>query len=82
MRAEPQSGTIRPPAVAGMFYRNNPDRLRTEVLDLLAEVAPPRKPTPKALDRAACRLYLLGQRCRRGVRDASRQRAARSSVSC
>ena len=32
-----------------MFYPDNPDRLRTNVLDLLAQVAPPRKPTPKAL---------------------------------
>jgi AmmeMemoRadiSam system protein B len=32
-----------------MFYPRNPDRLRTDVLDLLAEVAPPPKLTPKAL---------------------------------
>lgn len=49
MRADPQCRTIRPSAVAGMFYPRNPDRLRTDVLDLLAEVAPPSKLTPKAL---------------------------------
>lgn len=48
MRAEPHSGTIRPPAVAGMFYPGNPDRLRMDVRDLLAGVAPPSR-TPKAL---------------------------------
>ena len=48
MRAEPHSQTTRPPAVSGMFYPGNPDRLRTDVRDLLAEVAPP-KATPKAL---------------------------------
>ena len=48
MRAELHSGTIRPPAVAGMFYPGNPDRLRMDVRDLLAGVAPPAR-TPKAL---------------------------------
>ena len=48
-RAEAQSGKTRPPAVAGTFYPHNPDRLQTDVLDLLAEVAPPPKLTPKAL---------------------------------
>jgi hypothetical protein len=48
-RAEAQSWKTRPPAVAGMFYPNNPDRLQTDVWDLLAEVAPPPRLTPKAL---------------------------------
>jgi MEMO1 family protein len=48
-RAEAQSGKTRPPAVAGTFYPHNPDRLRTDVLDLLAEAAPPSKLTSKAL---------------------------------
>jgi hypothetical protein len=32
-----------------MFYPNSPDRLQTDVLDLLAEVAPTPRLTPKAL---------------------------------
>jgi len=42
--------TMRPTAVAGMFYPENPDRLRQEVDRLLAAVkVPPEEPTPKAL---------------------------------
>ena len=48
MQAEPHSGTIRPPAVAGMFYPGNPDRLRMDVRDLLGRFAP-QSQTPKAL---------------------------------
>ena len=48
-RAEAQSWKTRPPAVAGTFYPYNPDRLQKDVWDLLAEVAPPPRLTPKAL---------------------------------
>ena len=41
--------TTRPPAVAGLFYAGDPDLLRTQVLDLLADFAAPTKVTPKAL---------------------------------
>ena len=40
-RAEMQSRKTRPPAVAGLFYPNNPNQLQTDVWDLLAAVAPP-----------------------------------------
>jgi predicted class III extradiol MEMO1 family dioxygenase len=36
------SGT-RPPAVAGLFYLSDPDLLRTQVLDLLADFSAPTK---------------------------------------
>ena len=49
MRADPQSITTRPTAVAGVFYDDNPDRLRTQILDLLADVAVSTKVMPKAL---------------------------------
>ena len=41
--------TTRPSAVAGLFYADDPDRLRTQVLDLLADVAASTKVMPKAL---------------------------------
>jgi enamidase len=41
--------TSRPPAVAGQFYPGDPDRLRTQVLELLANVAASQNVTPKAL---------------------------------
>ena len=37
------------PSSRGDVYPNNPDRLQTDVLELLAEVAPPPRLTPKAL---------------------------------
>src|SRR5450756_1581361 len=49
MRTDPQSMTTRPSAVAGVFYDDNPDRLRTQILDLLADVAVSTKVMPKAL---------------------------------
>ena len=49
MRSGSQSMTTRPPAVAGLFYAGDPDRLRTQVLDLLADVAASPKVMPKAL---------------------------------
>jgi hypothetical protein len=49
MRAESQSMTTRPSAVAGLFYADDPDRLRTQVLDLLGDVAASTKVMPKAL---------------------------------
>ena len=39
----------RPPAVAGLFYPNDPVRLQTDVGDLFTAVAQPSKPPPKAL---------------------------------
>ena len=48
-RTEAQSWKTRPPAVAGTFYPNNPDRLQKDVWDLLAEVARPPRLPPKAL---------------------------------
>ena len=41
--------TTRLSAVAGLFYPSDPDRLRTHVLDLLADVAASTKVTPRAL---------------------------------
>lgn len=41
--------TTRLSAVAGLFYPSDPDRLRTHVLDLLADVAASTKVMPKAL---------------------------------
>jgi hypothetical protein len=41
--------TTRPPAVAGQFYARDPERLRTQVLDLLADAEPSANVRPKAL---------------------------------
>lgn len=41
--------TTRPPAVAGLFYDDDPDRLRTQVLNLLIDVTASTKVMPKAL---------------------------------
>jgi AmmeMemoRadiSam system protein B len=41
--------TVRPSAVAGLFYPGDPSLLRTHVLDLLADVAASTKVVPKAL---------------------------------
>jgi len=49
VRTGSQSMTTRPSAVAGLFYADDPDRLRTQVLDLLADVAAATKVMPKAL---------------------------------
>ncbi len=49
MRSGSQSVTTRPSAVAGLFYAKDPDQLRTQVLDLLADVAASTKVMPKAL---------------------------------
>ena len=49
MRAYSQSVTTRPAAVAGLFYADNPDRLRAQVLHLLADVEASRDVMPKAL---------------------------------
>ena len=40
---------VRPPAVAGLFYPQDPVRLQSEVLELLGGVAPASKVIPKAL---------------------------------
>src|ERR1039458_1997363 len=49
MPADPQSMTTRPSAVAGLFYDDDPDRLRTQVLNLLTDVTASTKVMPKAL---------------------------------
>ena len=49
MQTTPKSAKIRPPAVAGQFYPGHPQRLRTEVADLLAKAAVPGDLRPKAL---------------------------------
>ena len=49
MRAGLQGMTSRPPAVAGQFYPCDPDLLRAQVLELLANVAASQNVTPKAL---------------------------------
>lgn len=49
MRAGLQGMTSRPPAVAGQFYPRDPDLLRTQVLELLANMAASQNVTPKAL---------------------------------
>ena len=43
------STRTRPPAVAGAFYPGDPHRLRTQVLDLLAEIRVSSNVAPKAL---------------------------------
>jgi AmmeMemoRadiSam system protein B len=43
------SEKVRPPAVAGQFYPGNPQRLRTNVADLLAQAAVPAGIRPKAI---------------------------------
>ena len=40
MQVRPEGPTVRPPAVAGLFYPADPARLRAEVSELLAEAAP------------------------------------------
>jgi len=40
---------VRPPAVAGLFYTQNPQRLRAEVTELLANAPAPPPGSPKAL---------------------------------
>ena len=49
MQASLQSMTTRAAAVAGQFYAGDPDRLRTQVSDLLADVAVSQNVMPKAL---------------------------------
>lgn len=49
MRAGPHSMTARPPVAAGRFYPGDPDRLRTQILDFFADVAPSPTVAPKAL---------------------------------
>src|SRR5262249_54068680 len=49
MRAEPQTMATRPPAVAGLFYDRDPDRLRRQASNLLAAAAASPGIVPKAL---------------------------------
>ena len=39
--------TTRPAAVAGLFYAGDPDQLRTQVLDLFADIEPAANVRPK-----------------------------------
>jgi AmmeMemoRadiSam system protein B len=49
-RAEAQFRKTRPPAVAGLFYPSDPERLQSDLSDLLAAAAAPSPgPAPKAL---------------------------------
>jgi len=58
--------TIRPAAVAGMFYPDNPVVLKQTLADLLAHPERPAGAFAEGTDRAACGLYLLGAgRCQR-----------------
>src|SRR6516162_3800221 len=49
MQTEPQTRTVRPPAVAGTFYPREPDRLRVQVQSLLADAGPSKAVIPKAV---------------------------------
>ena len=49
MQAGSQNMTTRPPAVAGQFYARDQERLRTQVLQLFADVEPSANVRPKAL---------------------------------
>ncbi|MGO9686897.1 MAG: AmmeMemoRadiSam system protein B [Beijerinckiaceae bacterium] len=49
MQASLQSMTTRPAAVAGQFYAGDPDQLRTQILQLFADVEPSANVRPKAL---------------------------------
>jgi MEMO1 family protein len=49
MRTGSAGGKVRPPAVAGLFYPRDPDRLRAEVSELLSAIVEPAGNVPKAL---------------------------------
>src|SRR5437763_13708762 len=49
LNLRPGKMQLRKPAVAGSFYPAQPDRLRRQIGELLAEAAPAPKITPKAL---------------------------------
>ena len=49
MRAHSENPRVRPPAVAGRFYDDDPDRLRADVAALLAKAPAPTGAPPKAL---------------------------------
>jgi MEMO1 family protein len=40
VQVHPEGSTVRPPAVAGLFYSADPARLRAEVSELLARAEP------------------------------------------
>lgn len=58
--------SIRPPAVAGSFYPDNPHELRAMLAEYL-EQAEPSVTAPKAMIVPACRLYLFGCLCGQGL---------------
>jgi MEMO1 family protein len=49
LNLRPGKMQLRKPAVAGSFYPAQPDRLRRQIEELLAEAEPAPKITPKAL---------------------------------
>jgi MEMO1 family protein len=57
--------------VAGLFYADDPDELRMQVLGLLADVAASTKVMPKALIAPHAGYAYSRPRCRRGICDAS-----------
>ena len=63
--------TTWPSAVAGLFYADDPDELRMQVLGLLADVAASTKVMPKALIAPHAGYAYSRPRCRRGICDAS-----------
>ena len=73
---------VRPSAVAGQFYPGNADRLRKQVVDLLANIAMPIKNTPEALiaPHAGYVSRPLRQHLRRFAMVRRRSRASCSSV--
>ena len=64
---------VRPPAVAGAFYPDDPVLLAGNVDGYLAGAAPPPRPAAAGADRAARRLRLLRAGRRLGLRDPARR---------
>ena len=83
-----RGGTVRPPAVAGMFYPREPDQMSRMLDELIPDVPAPRQPWRGP--RTARRLGLLGSHRRRcaaahrvprdGDRDRAQAHAARSRL--
>jgi hypothetical protein len=65
MQASLQSMTTRPAAVVGQFYAGDPDQLRTQILQLFADVEPSANVRPKALiaPHAGCGTVKRSRRC-------------------
>ena len=54
---------VRPPAVAGQFYTDDPGELRAEVNFFIAAAKVPLGKMPKGRDRTTCGLHLLRPYC-------------------